>query len=438
MSNPTQRQILVIGAGMAGLAAARTLTAAGFDVLVLEGRQRLGGRIWTDRSFPGAVDLGASWIESKQLNPLAPLARRWKIPTSYTDFESTALYDYDGRRLRADRVAAVSKQYERLMLDAQSQNLPAGVSVADVLNRMLRRPGIDQQERRIWQWAMGAQASEYGADLADLSLNHFDEHYEMEWDDYLVVGGYDRLVERMAAGLDVRLGQKVERIEYEDRQVRVVLAAGETVSAERALVTLPLGVLQAGSVQFSPELPDWKLAAIARLAMGVVNKLVLGYPRRFWPAKPHFLGYAARDGNGELAQIVNLAAATGQNVLAIHFVGGRAKELEQESDERAVAGAQRILRIMFGAEIPEPDVVRVTRWGQDPFALGAYSYAPPGASGENRDRLAAPLGERLFFAGEATHRRFPSTAHGAYLSGVREAERLQRPRSEVGVGNREP
>lgn len=431
MSDPSQRQVLVIGAGMAGLAAARTLMAAGRRVLVLEGRQRLGGRIWTDRSFPGGVDLGASWIESKPFNPLAPLARRWKIPTRYTDFNSVALFDYDGRRLRANAIAAVTNRYERFILAAQRQRLPEGVSVGEVLGRLLRRPGIRQRERRIWQWAMSTQASEYGADLADLSLEHFDEHYEMQWDDHLVVGGYDRLVERMAAGLEVRLGCSIERIEYDGPQVRASLASGETVRAERAIVTLPLGVLKAGRVRFSPELPDWKRGAIERLAMGVVDKIVLGYPRRFWPAAPHFLGYAARDGGGELAQIVNLSAAAGQNVLAVHVVGHRARQLEQQTDEQAVAGAQRILQIMFGRAIPEPVAVRVTRWGQDPFSLGAYSYAPPGATGEDRERLAAPLGERLFFGGEATHRRFPSTAHGAYLSGLREAQRVQASMSQV-------
>jgi len=410
---------------MAGLSAARTLAAAGVETLIIEGRERLGGRIWTDRSFPGAVDLGASWIEIKTLNPLWPLARRWKIPTSYTDFESAAVYDCDGRRLRADRIAAVTDKFERLVLEAQSQNLPNDVSVADVLHRALRRPGLGEQERRIWQWAMGTQASEYGADLADLSLNHFDENYEMEWNDSLVVGGYDRLVERMAAGLDVRLGQPVERIEHDDRQVLAVLASGETLAAERAIVTLPLGVLKAGRVQFTPELPERKRGAIARLAMGVVNKLVLGFPRRFWPAQPHFLGYAARDGSGELAQIVNLYASTGQNALAIHYAGRRAKELEQQPEEAAVAAAVRILRIMFGSAIPEPDAYRLTRWGQDPFSCGSYSYAPPGATGEDHDLLAAPVGRRLFFAGEATQRRFPSTAHGAYLSGMREANRLR-------------
>jgi len=420
----TQRKILILGAGMAGLAAARSLTAAGFEVLVLEGRERLGGRIWTDRSRTSPVDLGASWIELRKLNPLAALARQWRVPTRYTDFGSVALYDYDGRRLRSDRVERITDAFERLVLKAQSQGVPDRTSVADCLARSLNGRPLERQSRRVWQWAMATQACEYGADLRDLSLNHFDEHYEMEWDDLLVVGGYDRLVERMAAGLEIRLGREVRRIEHGDEGVRVV-ASGETYAADAAIVTLPLGVLKAERVQFSPDLPARKREAIARLGMGVVDKIVLHYPRRFWPAAPHFLGYAARDGGGELAQIVNLYAGAGQNALAVHVAGDKARALERQTDRDAVAGVQRILRTMFGDDIPEPSDVRVTRWGQDPFSLGSYSYASVAATGEDHDILAEPVGARLLFAGEATHRRFPSTVHGAYFSGLREAERVK-------------
>lgn len=422
MAEAKRGKVLVIGAGMAGLAAARQLASRGFEVLVLEGRERLGGRIWTDRSTWSPVDLGASWIEVQKVNPLAPLARQWKIPTRYTDFESVGLYDVDGRRLRADRLEDVCDEYERLVLEAQQRGLPDSISVGDVLKKSLDGPALSAQTRRIWRWAMATQACEYGAEPRDLSLNHFDEHYALEWDDLWVIGGYDQLIARMAEGLDIQLGQEVQEIEYGDRQVRIV-AAGQTYAADRVIVTLPLGVLKAGRVRFSPELPSWKREAIERLAMGVVNKIVLHYPHRFWPAEPHFLGYASPDGAG-LPHIVNQFALSGQNILTAHVAGDEAKRLEQLADQEVVAHAQRILQIMFGRSIPEPTAFQVTHWGQDPFSLGSYSYAPVGANGAEHDVLAEPLGDRLFFAGEATHRRFPSTVHGAYLSGLREAERI--------------
>ena len=423
MTESVRGKVLVIGAGIAGLAAARELVSSGFEVLVLEGRSRIGGRIWTDRSQSSAVDLGASWVEVLNINPLARLVRQWKIPTRYTDFESVGLYDFDGRRLRADRLEEVTDEFEELVLKAQASGLPNSVSVADVLNKRLKRQALSEQSRRIWRWAMSMQACEYGAELRDLSLNSFDENYEMEWDDHWVIGGYDQLAERMAAGLDIRLAQEVHEIRYEDHQVNVV-AGDRTYTADWAIVTLPLGVLKANRVRFTPELPDWKRQAIGRLGMGLVNKIVLHYPRRFWPAEPHFLGYASRNG-GELPQIVNQFALAGQNILTVHVAGDEAQKLERLSDQEIVAHAQKIMRIMFGADVPEPSATQVTRWGQDQFSLGSYSYAPVGAAGNDHDLLAAPVNERLLFAGEATHRRFPSTVHGAYLSGLREAERLK-------------
>ncbi len=423
MAEAAHGNVLVIGAGMAGLAAARRLASRGYQVQVLEGRQRIGGRIWTDRTHGSPIELGASWIESRKLNPVAPLARQWKIPFRRTDFEWVALYDTDGRRFRADRLDQVAAEYERLVLASQARGLPDDVSVAEIVNKRLAAPALSEPTRRIWRWAMAAQACEYGAELEHLSLNHFDEHYELNWDDLWVVGGYDRLVARMAKGLDIRLGQEVQQIEYVGGQVRVDVT-GQSYAADCAIVTLPLGVLKAGRVRFSPELPDWKRGAIDRVAMGVVNKLVLHYPRRFWPAEPHFFGYASPTCS-ELPQIVNHFALAGQNVLTAHFAGDEARRLESFSEQEATDRAQRTLRTMFGAGIPEPTACQLTRWGQDPFSLGSYSYARLCATGSDRDLLAQPLADRLFFAGEATYRRFPGTVHGAYLSGMREAERVQ-------------
>ena len=231
MAEAVRGKVLVIGAGMAGLAAARQLASRGYEVLVLEGRQRIGGRIWTDRTHGRPVELGASWIESRKLNPVAPLARKWKIPFRRTDFEWVALYDIDGRRFRADRLDQVAVEFERLVLASQARGLPDDVSVAEIINKRLAAPALSQPTRRIWRWAMAAQACEYGAELEHLSLNHFDEHYELNWDDLWVVGGYDRLVARMAEGLDIRMGQEVQQIEYGGDQVRVDVT-GQSYAAD--------------------------------------------------------------------------------------------------------------------------------------------------------------------------------------------------------------
>lgn len=427
--------IVVVGAGIAGLAAARELAAQGFQVRVLEGRQRIGGRIWTERSLSAPVDLGAASIEIQRRNPLTPLARQWQIAVKPLRYESTRLYDSAGARWDedeaeeiADRLeAAVDRERRRAKTEAarkpREQSSKGLRSVRDAVAKHGLAGPLDTALGRAQQWAAAVQACEYGAELRELSLAWFDDDFDADWDDLLVVGGFDRLIERLAAGLDIRLGHEIHRIEYDSQAVRVESSQG-TLTADRVLVTLPLGVLKAGHVVFSPTLPESKLAAIERLDMGLLNKVVLQYGERFWPAEVDVLGYASRT-PGMFPQFINLFAATGVPILVGTIAGDYARALEPLADEQIVARAQHVLRGMFASKtVPEPTAFCVTRWGSDPWTRGSYSYVPVRASGADYDVLAEPLGERLFFAGEATNREFPATAHGAYLSGMREAARI--------------
>lgn len=432
---------IMIGAGIAGLAAARELAAQGFQVTVLEGRQRIGGRIWTDRSFSTPVELGAASIEIQRRNPLTPLARQWQIAAKPLRYESVKLYDSAGARWSendvekiADRLEAVVNRERRrakadmLARPARSAGQPpaAGpLSVADAIVQHGLAGPLDTALGRARQWAAAVQACEYGAELRDLSLAWFDDDYEADWDDLLVTGGFDRLIERLAAGLDIRLGCEVGRIEHDSRAVRVESSLG-TFAADRVLVTLPLGVLKAGQVDFVPALPQTKLAAIERLEMGLLNKVVLQYAERFWPAEVDVLGFASRT-PGMFPQFINLFPATGLPILVATVAGDYARALEPMNDDQVVARAQHALRTMFASKtVPEPVASRVTRWASDRWSRGSYSYVPVRASGADYETLAEPVGERLFFAGEATHREYPATAHGAYLSGLREAARIAR------------
>lgn len=425
-------KIVVVGAGIAGLASARELASQGFEVLVLEGRQRTGGRIWTDRSLSTPVELGAGSIEIQRRNPLTPLARKWQIAATPLRYESVALYDTAGARWDeddveqfADRLEAAVDRERRHAKATRSRQRSAPRSVRDVATARCLFGPLDTALGRAQQWAAAVQTCEYGAELRDLSLAWFDDDFDADWDDLLVVGGFDRLIERLAAGLDIRLGHEVLRVEHDAQGVRIETSLGE-FAADRAIVTLPLGVLKAGQVEFSPALPPEKLAAIERLGMGLMNKVVLQYAERFWPAEAEVLGFASRT-PGMFPQFLNLFAATGMPLLVAVVAGDYARALEPLSDEQVVARAQYALRSMFASKtVPEPTAFRVTRWGSDPWTRGSYSYVPVAASGEDYETLAEPVGERLFFAGEATNREFPSTAHGAYLSGLREAARIGR------------
>jgi monoamine oxidase len=181
--------------------------------------------------------------------------------------------------------------------------------------------------------------------------------------------------------------------------------------------------MQAGTVKFSPALPESKRQALRSLAMGLANKVVLSFPRTFWPEAPHFLGYLSST-RGEFSSFVSLVPFLEKPILSSYLSGEFALEAEPWSDEETVARAMKVLRAMYGRSVPEPVGVSITRWGRDPFSRGAYSYVPVGGDEGAYDVLAEPVGNRVFFAGEATNGRLYASVHGAFLSGLREATRI--------------
>lgn len=427
-SSKRDAQVVVVGAGIAGLAAARRLRSEGYKVLVLEARERIGGRVWTDRTWEDApVDLGASWIHGTRKNPLTDLAREFGMRTLETDYDSLALYDSIGRRLSEEELEAIDGRLERLLarfekerekLDEQDE-----ISVRQALDRALAGMVLSEPELLELNYAVNVfLEQDSAADASELSCVYYDDGEEFGGGDVLFPDGYGRLAEALAQGLDVRLGHVARKIAHGKRQVEVTTERG-SFTAERAIVTLPLGVLRSGSVEFDPGLPKRKAAAIGRLGMGLLDKLALRFPKVFWTQETHFLGYVSEE-PGRWAAFLNAAKYTGKPVLLAFNAGSSARRLEKLPDERVVAEAMAVLRKMYGASVPEPEAWRFTRWASDPYAGGSYSFVAVGASPKDYEALAEPVGERLFFAGEATSREHPATVHGAWLSGEREAQRI--------------
>jgi monoamine oxidase len=235
------------------------------------------------------------------------------------------------------------------------------------------------------------------------------------------IDGYSQVPTILARGLDIRLGHKVQAIAHNKNGVTVETNRAK-FQGDYAVVTLPLGVLKTGAVTFMPALPRRKQEAIQQLGMGVANKVVLRFPRVFWP-KTEFIGYTSETA-GQFVEWTNLARHTSAPILSLWSHGDYARGLEKLKDAEIVAEAMRIIRKIFGGEAREPVAHLVSRWAADTAAGGSYSNMPVGSSSEDIDALAEPAGERLLFAGEATSRDHRASVHGAYLSGVREARRI--------------
>ena len=426
----TSERVVVVGAGVAGLAAARALAETGRKVVVLEARDRIGGRVVTSRAWPDIpCDLGASWIQGTRGNPITRLAEEWGIEMKRTDPNEATVYRADGHCITEAEADVVDERVKKIMAgvkEAQDRHEGTGAALAlgPVVDHLLTESGLDATLRRDVEQALVASIEqEYAADLGELSLLHYDAAGAYGGPDVVFPKGYDEIPRRLATGIDVRLRHAVVAIEH-DSKGAVVRTTTESFEADRVVVTLPLGVLKKGTVTFRPALPEAKRMAIERLGMGVLDKLWLRFPRAFWGARKNdLIGFVGAT-RGAWAETVDFQHVLGKPVLLCFQAGSVARVAESLSDEGIVASAMAWIRSAFGKDAPDPEAFQITRWAADPFTFGSYSFFAKGSTPEDLTALAAPVGDRVFFAGEATSSAHPATVHGAYASGLRAAEEV--------------
>lgn len=422
---PLRKRVVVLGAGLAGLAAAYTLQAHGHEVVVVEARARIGGRIWTSTQWPDMpLDLGATWIHGVRGNPLTTIARQLQARQIATSYDNYITYNTTGAPLSATeeaRLERLRQQLHRRLQDAQDADTDA--SVRQVANTLLSTAGAATETSRFVNFILsGEYEQEYAGSAQQLSAHWFDSSKAFPGEDALFVDGFHTMTKHLARDLAIETGQPVHEVHWGQSPVRVVTATTE-YRADQVVVTLPLGVLKAGNVRFSPVLPPTKQEAIASLGMGVLNKCYLRFDTAFWPSDVDWLEYIPAR-HGAWTEWVSFAHAANKPILLGFNAADRGREIEAWADARIVADAMQTLRTIFGDDIPEPLDYQITRWASDPFALGAYSFNALGSTPDMRRTLAAPLRKRLFFAGEATEPDHFGTAHGAYLSGVRAAREV--------------
>jgi monoamine oxidase len=420
-----KKRILVIGAGLAGLAAARELNRHGHQVQVLEARDRIGGRIWTSQRWPDLpVDFGATWIHGVEGNPISQLADELKAKRLVTSYERTASYQQDGE-LFTEALAAELAEFREQVQTAlsQAQQLDTDVSVRQAIAHLAEQSDDVEQAQHLLDFILSSQLEqEYAGSAAQLSAQWHDAASEFDGDDAFFLEGFQLITRYLAHNLLITLSQVVTEIHWGTAEVKVVTGQA-TYLADQVIVTVPLGVLKQNQLRFLPELPANKRQAIAKLGMGVLNKCYLRFAKAFWPADVDWLEYMSKP-HGEWTEWVSLLPSTKIPVLLGFNAAERGRDIEALTDQQIVKSAMDTLKVMFGDEIPEPQDYQITRWAADPFSCGSYSFNAVGSTPQMRDDLASPLQHRLFFAGEATQRDYFGTAHGAYLSGVGAASLL--------------
>lgn len=400
----TDELYVVIGAGAAGIAAARTLHDAGRRAVVIEARAQVGGRAWSIDvpGYDARLDLGCGWLHSAARNPWVDIARA----RGFTIDTSTARWGEQWRDLgfppREQKASGAA--WARFAAAARAVLPGPDRALADAVRDPRWRPHID---------AISGYAN--GAPLARVSLHDWSAYEDHAGpDNWAVREGFGTLIADHAAGLDVRLGTPVTRIDHRDLRLAIETASG-TIAADRAIVTVQTPALAQERIAFDPPLPD-KVAAAGDLPLGLADKVFLHAPRGDWPDNAHLIGSPYRS-----ATISYRLSPFGLPVIEGFYGGDFAERMDEAA---ATAFAIEELVALLGSDWRRRFTpLRASRWRAAAYIRGSYSQARIGASAQ-RQALAAPVDDRLFFAGEACSRNDFSTAHGAYATGVAAARAL--------------
>jgi len=411
------KTVIVVGAGISGLAAAKKLKENGFNVIVLEAQSKVGGRLKTIRSLGVTFDEGASWIHGTAGNPITSLAQQAGMNTAFTDDESILAYDLGGV-LHSDSNFSDTEDKFYTVLETLKNNGSSTKSFETVFNELYPTFCND----RLWKFFLSTYLTFDTGDLNMLSSLLYNEGEEFGGEERISVNGYDTIPSYLAIGLNVQLNQKVTKIDYSNTKI-LVSHNGTVTEADYVLVTVPLGVLKANKIDFVPSLPNTKQNAIQKVGVNCVNKFLLTWETAFWDDE-QYICYTP-DIKDKFNYFVNVKKYQSTvNALMTFAYADKARQTENMTDQQIIEEIMTHLRDIYGNNIPYPKNILRTKWQTNEYSYGSYSYTAVGTEMRHFDDLAEEIDDKIFFAGEHTEIDYFSTAHGAYLSGIREADKI--------------
>ncbi len=412
------RHVVIIGSGIAGLAAAKTLKEAKYNVVVIESQEKVGGRLRTDRSLGVPFDEGASWIHGPKHNPITNLAYNAGAANYLTNDNSLIIYDQNGQSYEDKLAEKEYRKYENALKEVRNSG-NINNSFQDIFNQLYS----DKMNDPLWIYMLSAYLEfNTGADISELSSHQLDDDEIFRGKDIIITNGYDTIANYLAKNLDVHLNEKVTHIDY-NRSTIEIQTTLSNYNADYVIVTVPLGVLKANHIDFNPVLPNFKKEAINQIKMGVVNKFLLIFDTCFWEKDIQYIGFTPTS-KGKFNYFVNLNKFLSGNGLMTFAFGNYAKLTENLPDTQIIQEIMLHLKTMYGNSIPNPTHLMRTKWASNPNSFGSYSFATVGSDTSAFDVLAQDVDKKLFFAGEHTSKAYRGTVHGAYLSGIREATKI--------------
>ncbi|MEQ1754837.1 MAG: NAD(P)/FAD-dependent oxidoreductase [Micropepsaceae bacterium] len=415
MANP---DVVVIGAGVAGLAAAQVLVDAGKRVQIVEAAPRVGGRCYTDTaSFGMPFDQGAMWLRDADHNPLFGFARLFRFETSLA--QPKEMLFSNGHLVSP----GANEAYERAF-DALSMALAdVAENEGDVAASAVHWPDVDDASQD-WLPTAATQIGplDVGVDLEQISVKDWFYRADSE-PSRLVKQGVGTLIARLAAGLPISISTSAYRVVAEPRGTVSVYTSKGTISAAAAIITVSTGVLAAGSISIEPALTADMQSALSKLQMGSLLKIAYSFehtsPTVMFPPNSVLLAQAADQRGTEF-----LVRPFGVPMAICSVGGSLAVDLESQNDKTRFEFGRESLRSMLGTDADKGLLSSAsTNWGRNPLVFGSVACAKPGGL-QAREVLQGSINDRVFLAGEALGGKAVQTVHGAYESGRSSARRV--------------
>ena len=417
--------VVVIGAGASGIAASEKLMAAGFKVVLIEARDRMGGRASTRLVGSVPFDAGASWLADSQVNYLRTTADLMEVKLYPTDF-NRALVQYKGVKVPVDPTEFMKAVERRLTLPyiklrireffGSRKTLPSMASMLDPLLKKYGAQAAYAREILIVNEAANLDRTSIGTLLREHDLIGDDGYDPLPKDDVMVDGGMQAFVTSLAKKVKPSLGEAVQAVIRIENGI-TVQTTRRRIDADAVIVTVPLGLLKAGAIQFDPGLPVEHKAAIDRLGFGNEKKTCLVYPNMNWTKEQHVVGL---HDSPYFNFIINVAAIKGQPMIMALSAGDKQIKADSLSIDELATALHENVRAILGSDVPDPIDHSTTDWGKDPYALGAYSHSSLDTLGNEAEILQRPIADRILLAGEALSNR-NGYVDGAWNDGQRAA-----------------
>ncbi|KAL9659254.1 hypothetical protein QQ045_024059 [Rhodiola kirilowii] len=433
-SSSSRSSVIIIGAGISGISAAKVLAENGVDdTLILEASDRIGGRIRKEDFGGVSVELGAGWIAGvggKETNPIWELAQEANLRTCFSDYSNVRYNIYDqGGKIFPSGVAAES--YKKAVDAAIEVLIEQEAKICGSLSHKNKTTFMPKTPIEL---AIDFILHDFEMPEVE-PISTYVEYGERE---YLVADGrgYEYLLYKMAESflnLDdgkivdsrLKLNKVVREIQQSKGGVMVKTEDGCSYKANYVIISVSIGVLLSNLISFTPALPRWKIEAIEKCDIIVYTKIFLKFPFKFWPCedgKEFFIYAHERRGYYTFWQHME-NAYPGSNILVVTLTNEESKRVEAQADEETLSEAMGALRDMFGPNIPKATSIHVPRWWNNRFQRGSYSNYPFFSNEQAVRDIKASVGH-IFFTGEHTSERFSGYVHGAHLAGIDTAKTL--------------